>query len=175
PIAELRREALAAKPPEPKGEFLKPDLVDLTTLDDTLKLDVRYATTNNFLGTPFYTKAMAYLQRPAAEALLRVHRKLADEGYGLLIHDGYRPAHGTRMFWDATPAENHVFVANPDDGSRHNRGCAVDLTLYDRKTGKAVSMTGGYDEMSDRSYPDYLGGTSQQRWHRDLLRRAMES
>ena len=65
-------------------------------------------------------------------------------------------------------------MADPSQGSRHNRGCAVDLTLYDRKTGKPVEMVGGYDEMSDRSYPDYLGGTSLQRCHRDLLRRAME-
>jgi serine beta-lactamase-like protein LACTB len=78
------------------------------------------------------------------------------------------------MFWDATPEEQHVFVADPSQGSRHNRGCAVDLTLYDRKTGKPVEMVGGYDEMSDRSYPDYLGGTSLQRYHRDLLRRAMQ-
>jgi serine beta-lactamase-like protein LACTB len=67
-----------------------------------------------------------------------------------------------------------LFVADPQQGSRHNRGCAVDLTLYDLKTGKAVEMTGGYDEMTDRSWPDFIGGTSRQRWHRDLLRRAME-
>jgi serine beta-lactamase-like protein LACTB len=79
------------------------------------------------------------------------------------------------MFWDATPGKYHTFVADPLKGSRHNRGCAVDLTLYDRKTGKPVEMPGGYDEFSDRSYADYLGGTSRQRWHRDLLRRAMEA
>src|SRR6266567_9191729 len=65
-------------------------------------------------------------------------------------------------------------VADPAQGSRHNRGCAVDLTLYDRKTGKAVDMVSGYDEFSDRAYPDYPGGTSVQRFHRGLLRRAME-
>src|SRR5260370_42347092 len=79
------------------------------------------------------------------------------------------------MFWDETPEKQHIFVADPSKGSRHNRGCAVDLTLYDRKTGKPVDMVGGYDEMSDRSYPAYVGGTSLQRWHRDFLRRAMES
>jgi len=66
-------------------------------------------------------------------------------------------------------------VADPAQGSRHNRGCAVDLTLYDLKTGKAIEMPGGYDEMSDRSYADFPGGTSLQRWHRELLRRAMEA
>jgi serine beta-lactamase-like protein LACTB len=175
PLDELRREALAATPPTEGGEFARNDLVELIRLDDTLKLDVRYATTNNFLSTPFYQSARAFLQRPAAEALVRVHKKLAGQGYGLLIHDGYRPWSVTKMFWDATPDEQHIFVANPAQGSRHNRGCAVDLTLFDLKTGKPVEMVGGYDEMSDRSYPLYVGGTSQQRWHRELLRRAMEA
>jgi CubicO group peptidase (beta-lactamase class C family)/D-alanyl-D-alanine dipeptidase len=174
-LDELRRAALAARPPEEKGNFRKSDLVDLATLDDTIKLDIRYATTNNFLSTPFYTSAKAFMQRPAAEAVVRAHKKLAEQGYGLLIHDGYRPWYVTKMFWDATPEKQHIFVADPAKGSRHNRGCAVDLTLYDRSTGKPVEMVGGYDEMSDRSYPDYLGGTSLQRWHRDLLRRAMEA
>ena len=79
------------------------------------------------------------------------------------------------MFWDATPEDKHDFVADPAKGSRHNRGCAVDLTLYDLKTGRPVEMPGGYDEMSRRAYPDYPGGTSRQRWQRDLLRRAMEA
>jgi serine beta-lactamase-like protein LACTB len=175
PVAELRKAALAAQPPAEKNAFFKkPDLVDLTTLDKTIKLDIRYASTDNFLGTPLYTSARAFMQRPAALALARVHKKLAEQGYGLLIHDAYRPWHVTKIFWDATPAKNRIFVADPSQGSRHNRGCAVDLTLYDLKTGKAVEMVGGYDEFSDRSYPDYVGGTSLQRWHRDLLRDAME-
>jgi serine beta-lactamase-like protein LACTB len=173
PLAELRREARTAKPPVEKGDFRKSQLVDLTKLDNTIKLDVRYATTNNFLSTPFYGSAKAYLQKPAAEALLRVHQKLGEQGYGLLVFDGYRPWSVTKMFWEATPEKYRIFVADPAKGSRHNRGCAVDLTLYDRQTGKPVEMVGGYDEMSDRSYPDYPGGTTLQRQHRDLLRRAM--
>jgi serine beta-lactamase-like protein LACTB len=114
------------------------------------------------------------MQRPAAEALVRVHKKLTEQDYGLMVFDGYRPWSVTKMFWDATPEQQRVFVADPSQGSRHNRGCAVDLTLFDRTTGKPVEMVGGYDEMSDRSYPDYLGGTSLQRYHRDLLRRAMQ-
>jgi CubicO group peptidase (beta-lactamase class C family)/D-alanyl-D-alanine dipeptidase len=175
PVDELRKIALAAKPPVEKNAFFrKPDLVDLTALDKTIKLDIRYATTNNFLGTPFYTSAKAYMQRPAAAALLKVHRDLAANGYGLLIHDAYRPWHVTKMFRDATPEKFHHFVADPLQGSRHNRGCAIDLTLYDLQTGRVIDMPGGYDEMTDRSYPDYLGGTSLERWHRDLLRHAME-
>ena len=106
---------------------------------------------------------------------MRASKALAKRGYGLLIHDGYRPWYVTKMFWDATPEADHIFVADPQNGSRHNRGCAVDLTLYDLATGKPVEMTGGYDEMSTRSYPDYPGGTSLERWHRDLLRKTMEA
>jgi CubicO group peptidase (beta-lactamase class C family)/D-alanyl-D-alanine dipeptidase len=175
PLEELRKEALAAKPPAPAGELNRPDLVEIVALDPTVKLDVRYATANNFLGTPFYRQAKAYLQRPAAEALVRAHKELQKDGYGLLVHDGYRPWFVTKMFWDATPDSGRLFVADPRQGSRHNRGCAVDLTLYDLATGRPAVMVGGYDEMSDRSYPDYPGGTGLQRWHRDLLRRAMEA
>ncbi|MFN2399997.1 MAG: M15 family metallopeptidase, partial [Gemmatimonadaceae bacterium] len=174
-VAELRREALAATPPVEKGEFRAPDLVDLATLDPTIKLDIRYATTNNFLGVPFYSSARAFLQRPAAEALLRAHRRLRERGYGLLIHDAYRPWYVTRIFWDATPADKKWLVADPSQGSRHNRGSAVDLTLYDLRTGKPVEMVGTYDEASDRSFPNYPGGTLLQRWHRGLLRQAMEA
>jgi D-alanyl-D-alanine dipeptidase len=175
PIPVLRREALAAVPPREAGEFRPSDLVELTRLDSNIRLDIRYASTRNFLGTPVYTQARAFLQRPAAEALVRAHRTLQGLGYGLLIHDGYRPWYVTRIFWEATPPAQHEFVADPAQGSRHNRGCAVDLTLYDRKTGQPVEMPGGYDEFSHRSYPDYPGGTSRQRWYRDLLRRVMEA
>jgi D-alanyl-D-alanine dipeptidase len=175
PVNELRREALAAHPPVESPDLLPPDLVDLASLDKTIRLDIRYASTDNFLSTPVYEKAQAVMQRPAAEALLRAHRRLRQQGYGLLIHDAYRPWYVTKIFWDATPADKHDFVADPSQGSRHNRGCAVDLTLYDQKSGKTVEMVGVYDEMSERSYPDYPGGTSFQRWHRALLRQAMEA
>jgi D-alanyl-D-alanine dipeptidase len=175
PIEDLRKEALADHPPAEKGDFHKPDLVELTSLDATIKLDIRYASSNNFLSTPVYTEARAFMQRPAAEALLRAHQKLKKLGYGLLIHDAYRPWYVTKIFWDATPADKKIFVADPSQGSRHNRGCAVDLSLYDLKTGKPIEMVGVYDEMSERSYPGYVGGTSLQRWHRELLRNAMEN
>ena len=174
-IAELRTEALAAAPPKEIGNFREPDLVELAPLDPGIHLDIRYATSNDFLGTPVYSQARAFLQRPAAEALLRVQHQVKPLGYGLLIHDAYRPWYVTKIFWDATPPEGKIFVADPAQGSRHNRGCAVDLTLYDLATGKPIEMPGTYDEMSPRSFPDYPGGTSLQRWHRDLLRRAMES
>ena len=175
PIDDLRREALAAHPPVERGPFLPPDLVELTTLDPAIKLEIRYATSNNLFGTPFYSQARAFLQRPAAEALVRVNAALRPRGYGLLVHDGYRPWSVTKMFWDASPEDKHIFVANPAEGSKHNRGAAVDLTLYDLATGAPVEMVSTYDETSPRAYPDYPGGTSRERWHRDLLRRAMEA
>jgi len=175
PVEILREEALAASPPKEKKSFRKPDLVEVAPLDATVHLDIRYATSNDFLGTPVYSQARAFLQRPAADALLRIQKKLKPLGFGLLIHDAYRPWYVTKIFWDATPPEGKIFVADPTQGSRHNRGCAIDLTLYDLATGKPIEMTGTYDEMSPRSFPDYPGGTSLQRWHRDLLRRAMES
>jgi D-alanyl-D-alanine dipeptidase len=174
PVEELRAEALKQQPPGERGTFLKPDLVELVKLDPTIKLDIRYATTNNFLGTPVYTQARAFLQRPAAEGLLRAHRELQAQGYGLIIHDGYRPWYVTKIFWDATPDDKKIFVANPATGSNHNRGCAVDLSLYDLKTGKEVKMPSGYDEMTDRAFADYAGGTADERSRRALLRQAME-
>ena len=174
PVPELRAEALKASPPHEQGNFRKPDLVELTRLDPTIKLDIRYATTNDFLGTPLYTQARAFLQRPAAEALVRAHRELKAQGYGLIIHDGYRPWYVTKIFWDATPNDKKIFVANPAEGSRHNRGCAVDLSLYDLKTGKEVKMPSGFDEMTERAYADYPGGTTKERARRALLKQAME-
>jgi CubicO group peptidase (beta-lactamase class C family)/D-alanyl-D-alanine dipeptidase len=175
PVNELIKEALTAQPPKETGDFRATDLVELNKLDPTIKLEVRYATTNNLFGTVFYSQPRAFMQRPAAEALVRVNRKLKHQGFGLLVHDAYRPWYVTKVFWDATPDDKKLFVANPAQGSRHNRGEAVDLTLYDLKTGKPVDMVSTYDETTDRAYPDYPGGTSLQRWHRKLLRDAMES
>jgi CubicO group peptidase (beta-lactamase class C family)/D-alanyl-D-alanine dipeptidase len=175
PVAELRAEALAARPPHEAGPFRASELVPVTAVDPSIRLDVRYATTNNFMRAAFYSSPRAYLQRPAAEALARANRALRPLGYGLLVHDAYRPWYVTKMFWEGTPAAQRVFVADPAQGSRHNRGAAVDLTLVDLRTSRPIEMTGGYDEFSDRSYPFYPGGTSRQRWHRDLLRRTMEA
>jgi len=175
PTDELRSAALSAAPPEEQGDFKSPDLVDLASLDSTIRYDIRYASNNNFMGIPFYRQSRAYMQRPAAEAVVRIHQRLKEKGYGLLIHDAYRPWYVTKMFWDATPEEYKHFVANPERGSRHNRGCAVDLTMYDLQTGEVIEAVGGYDEFSDRSYPDYPGGTSLQRYYREMLREAMEA
>jgi D-alanyl-D-alanine dipeptidase len=163
------------KPPQETGNFKKTDLVELVKLDPTIKLDIRYATSNNLTGKPVYKEARAFLQRDAATALLRAHRQLKALGYGLLIFDGYRPWSVTKIFWETTSKKNKQFVANPRKGSKHNRGCAVDLSLYNLSTGKEIEMPGVYDEMSERSYGNYAGGTNLQRKMRDLLREKMEA
>ncbi len=161
-------------PPRESRPFREPDLVEIVRLDPTIRLDVRYATSKNLLGRPVYAEARAFLQRPAAEALVRVNRALKPEGYGLLIFDGYRPWSVTKLFWDATPADKKIFVADPKKGSRHNRGCAVDLSLYDLATGREADMGGAYDEMSARSYPTWDKGSKEVLARRALLAAAME-
>ena len=161
------------KDPAPHGTA---DLVELVKLDPTIKLDIRYAGTNNFLGKPVYKEARAFLQRPAAEALLRGASRAGAHGYGLLIHDGYRPWAITKLFWDMTSGSQREFVADPATGSKHNRGCAVDLTMYDLATGTAVQMPGGYDEMTPTLVSRLPGRHRRgQRARRDLLRKVMES
>ncbi|RPG56562.1 MAG: serine hydrolase [Flavobacteriales bacterium TMED96] len=175
PIEILRKEAENSNPPMGNSESEKFDLVEIKNIDRSIKYDIRYASENNFMGSKFYKTSNAFLQRPAAEALKRVNEKLRSYGFGLLIHDAYRPWYVTKMFWDATPVDKKIFVANPQNGSRHNRGCAVDLTLYELSTGNPVEMISGYDEFTDRAFPYYYGGTTKQRWLRDLLRENMES
>lgn len=164
-----------SKPPLETGVFKDSDLVELVDLDPTFKLDIRYATNNNFVGRAVYKEPRAFLQRPAAEALVKVNQELRALGYGLLIFDGYRPWQVTKIFWDITPPDKKKFVADPRQGSRHNRGCAIDLSLFDLATGKEIPMTGEFDEMTERSYPDYPGGTEEQRRMRDFLRSKMEA
>lgn len=106
---------------------------------------------------------------------MRAHRRLAHHGYGLVLLDGYRPWSVTRLFWEVTPPAQRAYVADPAEGSRHNRGCAVDVTLYDLATGRLVAMPSEYDDFSGRAHPDYEGGTPEERARRELLRLAMEN
>ncbi len=161
-------------PPQPDG-LRRPDLVELVSLDPTVRLDIRYARRDNFVGRAVYSESRAFLQRPAAEALIRIHQSLKPEGLGLLVFDGYRPWSVTRLFWEITPPAQRGFVADPRRGSRHNRGCAVDLTLFDRSSGDPVPMPSDFDEMTERSHLDYGGGSEQDRANRQRLHEAMTS
>jgi zinc D-Ala-D-Ala dipeptidase len=160
-------------PPKGTGPYRESVLVELIVLDPTIKLDIRYASTHNFIGKAVYPRARAFLQRPAAEALVAAHRWLRERGYGLLVYDGYRPWSVTKLFWDIAP-DKRAILADPAVGSNHNRGCAVDVGLYDLRSGRQVEMPSGYDEITERSFVTYQGGTAKERSHRDLLRTAME-
>ena len=168
--------ACASGPPRDPHATRTSDLVELSGVDPTIRIELRYATPNNFTGRAVYPpEARAQLQRPAAEALARVSAALRPKGYGLLVFDGYRPWSVTKLFWDITPPEKRAFVADPKQGSRHNRGCAVDLTLYELASGKEVEMPSPWDDFTEKASPEYQGGTAEQRAHRDLLRAAMEA
>ncbi len=173
PLAILLVESRDQSPPPEAGDFRPADLVDVTALNPAIQLEIRYATDRNFLGVPVYGQARALLQRPAAEALARVQRGLASRGLGLLVYDAYRPWSVTWVFWEATPPELRRYVADPAQGSRHNRGCAVDVTLIRLATGEVVPMPSGYDEMTPRAHVDYRGGPAQPRRMRAVLRQAM--
>jgi D-alanyl-D-alanine dipeptidase len=161
--------------PVESGKFRDADLVEVVTLDSTIKLDVHYATTNNFMKQQMYKQARAFLQRPAAEALVRAHIKLKERGYGIVVFDGYRPWSVTKEFWDKTPSSKRKFVANPRKGSKHNRGCAVDCSLYDLKTGEEIPMPSPYDDFTEKASANYPGGTAEQRRTRSILRSALEA
>jgi zinc D-Ala-D-Ala dipeptidase len=162
-------------PPAEAAPTLPGNLVELSALDSGIRLDIRYATANNFTGRQLYDQPRAFLIRPAAEALVRAHRAAQQQGFGLTIFDAYRPWRVTKALWDATPpGPKRNYVANPRKGSRHNRGCAVDLTLHDLATGAPVEMPSGYDEFSPRAHRDYRGASEKALANRGELERLME-
>ncbi len=173
PIDELKKAAFSARPPRERELTLECELFDLRRIDANLKFDIRYATKNNFMGECFYETPGAYMQKPAAYALLYVARSLARHRLAMIVYDAYRPWYVTKMFYDATPDEQKNFVADPSKGSRHNRGTAVDVGLYNMRTGELIDMGSGYDEFSERALPRFAGATTNARWHRKLLEHYM--
>ncbi|MGZ5493264.1 MAG: M15 family metallopeptidase [Thermoanaerobaculia bacterium] len=136
-------------------------LVDLQSLIPGIVLDIRYATTNNFMHQQLYPAAKAYLRHPAAVALRDIQNELAKDNLGLKIFDAYRPYSVTEKMWE--PIRNPDFVADPAKGSRHNRGAAVDLTIIDLSTGNELPMPSDYDEFTPRASHDY-GGAPEPRY-----------
>jgi len=150
-------------------------LVELIKLDKTIKLDIRYARTDNFVNQIVYSEPRVFLQKPAARALIRVHKKLKEHNLGIVVFDGYRPWSVTKFFWEVTPEEKRKFVANPKIGSKHNRGCAVDLSMFNLRTGEFVEMPTDFDDFTEKASPNYTGASPVQIKNRDLLRALMEA
>ena len=147
------------------------EIVTLDKFIPGIRLDIRYATSNNLMKRPMYGVAAAFLRLPAAEALKAVEDELRPMGYGLKIYDGYRPYRVTVAFYEAY--HDTVFVASPYTGSRHNRGCAVDLTLIDLKTGAELFMPTPYDAFTKQAAALYPDVPENARQHRQILQDVM--
>ena len=173
-ISELREISKNSNPPILDSLDSHKKLVDLKKLDDEFQLDIRYASTNNFMRSKFYKNERAFFNMSAADRLIEAKNELKELGYGIIIYDAYRPWFVTKMFWEGTPENLKHFVANPENGSSHNKGCAIDIGLYDIETGKSIVMISGYDEFTERAYPNYMGGSKKQRDIRDMLIQVME-
>jgi len=147
-------------------------LIEIKKRIPDIKLDIRYAGKDNFAKQAVYKQARAFARLPVVEALKNVQNELKKSGYGLKIFDGYRPYSVTVKFF--TIASDKSFVANPKDGSRHNRGCAIDLTLIDLKTGKEIEMPTPYDSFAAEAASDYMNLPANVIQNRELLRKTME-
>ena len=146
-------------------------LVDIRTVNRNIRLDIRYATANNFLKRKLYSTPKCALRSSVAQKLSLVQTDLEKIGLGLKVYDCYRPFSVTEQMWEVLPNPN--YVANPARGSRHNRGAAVDLTLVDR-TGKELEMPTPFDDFTAKAHRDYAGGSAQSRKNRQLLEDAMK-
>ena len=143
------------------------ELVEIKKAIPNIKLDIRYATKNNFMKQVMYQQARAFARKPVVESLKKIQAALNKKGYGLKIFDGYRPYTITVAFYQKASDKN--FVANPAKGSKHNRGCAVDLTLINLKTGKELAMPTPYDSFSAAAAANYEPVTAEVRKNRELL------
>lgn len=148
----------------------RPELVDIQKVNPRILLDIRYATENNFTKQKLYVEAACLLRPATAERLSRVQAELETEYLGLKVYDCYRPLAVQRRFWELVPDER--FVANPAQGSNHNRGAAVDLTLVDSR-GNELPMPTGFDDFTERAHRSYSGLPKEVMERRDRLARAM--
>lgn len=129
----------------------KKELIDLEKFIPGIVLDIRYATTNNFTGEKIYNLAKAYARKPVAEVVKRAQAELAKQGLGIKIFDAYRPYSATVKFYEVY--KDTTYVASPYKGSRHNRGCAIDMTIINLKTGEKLQMPTGYDSFKKEAWP----------------------
>ena len=147
-------------------------LVEIQKYIPDILLDIRYASTNNFVKQAVYKQARAFARLPVVKALKNIQDELKKFGLGLKIFDGYRPYSVTLKFFDI--ASDKSFVANPKDGSRHNRGCAIDLTLIHLLSGKELKMPTPYDSFAHEASVDFKDLRANIIKNRDQLRNVME-
>lgn len=149
-------------------------MVELKKLIPNLRYDLRYSTRQNFTGKQLYPQSIqeSFLRTPAAKALQSVSEELSGQGLGIVVWDAYRPYRVTVKFWKLIHDER--YVANPSKGSGHNRGIAIDLTLYDLKSGTLLDMPTDFDDFSDKAHHGYKDLSSAQIKNRDLLKTTME-
>lgn len=148
-------------------------LVEIKKYIPEIALDIRYATTNNFTGQKMYTEARAFARLPVVLALKQVEADLKKQGLGLKIYDAYRPYAVTVHFYEVAHDTN--FVADPRKGSKHNRGCAIDLTVIDLKTGNELDMPTGFDSFSKKAAAAYMDLPKAEIDNRAVLKTAMEA
>lgn len=148
------------------------ELINLVTYIPSLVLDIRYATTNNFTNEKIYNLSRAYARKPVAEALKRIQADLAKQGLGIKIFDAYRPYKATVKFYEIY--HDTTYVASPYRGSRHNRGCALDLTVINLKSGEELKMPTGYDSFQKAAWPTTPVSDPLIRRNRELLINVME-
>lgn len=153
-----------------KGIIEKQGLVELVKLDDSLVIDIKYATTDNFTGKKIYTTPMCLIHKNVAQKLINANNEFKALGYRIKVFDAYRPYSAQQVLWDA--AQDKSYVANPKNGSVHNRGAAIDITLVD-KDGKEIPMPSGYDEFSKRSHLNYNECSQELIGNRELLGKIM--
>jgi D-alanyl-D-alanine dipeptidase len=148
-------------------------LVEIKKYIPGIVLDIRYATTNNFTHHRMYPQARAFARLPVVMALKAVQNELKTKGLGLKIYDAYRPYSITEKFYEIAADTN--FVADPRKGSKHNRGCAIDLSLIDLKTGKELDMPTAFDSFTLKAAADYPNLTPLQIANRELLKSIMQT
>ena len=147
-------------------------LIDIKHYIPEIVLDIRYATTDNFTKEQIYTLAKAFLRRPVADSLKKVQMELSKIGLGLKVFDAYRPYAATLKFYEVFP--DTTYVAAPWKGSRHNYGCAVDLTLIELKTGRELRMPTEFDDFTSKAHHDYNDLPKDVIENRELLKKVME-
>lgn len=148
-------------------------LIELKKAIPDLQLDIRYATKNNFMKQVMYPQARAFARKPVVLHLQKIQNELRKKGLGLRIYDAYRPYAITVAFYQK--ASDKHFVANPAKGSKHNRGCAIDLSLINLKTGKELPMPTPYDSFAPQAAADYAQLPTSVIRNRNLLIRTMQT